>query len=237
MKRIIILFFLAFQASTSYAAYTYVQTSMVSGTVNGLGGGFGGSSVTAGNLLVSIIHVNSNSDVITSISDDKGNTWTRASISPDISGGERVYIYYAYNVAAGVTGVTLSVSGGSAYRNNLIEFSGSSTSDPLDQTGTNSGTPSSNPSVTLTGNAANDLLVGGLTTFSSASTEGGSFTQVSNGNTWYYESAEYLLDSGSSGSKTVDWTASSQNWTAAAASFKLPSVATVAPQSMMLIFQ
>ncbi len=98
--------------------------------------GSGGSSVavtisatTAGDLL--LVGINSDATTLTSVTDNKSNTYTAA--SKVVSGGETYAIYYAKNILAGATSVTVKTSYGDT---DVIvaEYQGMDTAAPFDQT-------------------------------------------------------------------------------------------------------
>jgi hypothetical protein len=93
------------------------------------------SSVSAGNLLVCVIHhwdTHTGAPVVT---DSQANTWAVADEST-IEVGHRLSIAYAMNSSAGSTTVTVTPDGGAADVSAVImEFSGIKTSAALDDTG------------------------------------------------------------------------------------------------------
>ena len=87
------------------------------------------SATTAGDLL--LVGINSDASTLTSVTDNKSNTYTAA--SKVVSGGETYAIYYAKNILAGATSVTVKTSYGDT---DVIvaEYQGMDTAAPFDQT-------------------------------------------------------------------------------------------------------
>lgn len=91
------------------------------------------SSVTVGSTLIASITAG-DANTIASLIDDKGNTWNL--IGSDLNAGKRqTWLYYAYNVAAGSTTITLTWGASQFADASFIvrEYSGLSTTDPLDK--------------------------------------------------------------------------------------------------------
>lgn len=97
------------------------------------------NSSTAGNCLIAAISVDT--QTVSSVTDNKGQTWTQAAaLSLPTSG--HIYMYYVPNSLAGVTTitVTLGVLTTSAMCVVAAEYFGVNSATPLDQTSTNSQT-------------------------------------------------------------------------------------------------
>jgi hypothetical protein len=118
--------------------------------------------VTAGNLLVLVL-TSGAADTISSIADDKGNTWNLA-VSVAAS-TRKTYIYYAMNAAAGATTVTVTYTAGQFPDTHYFirEYSGIATTSALDKTASNSNgtgyTDSHSTGTTAATTQANELVV------------------------------------------------------------------------------
>lgn len=111
-------------------------------------------TVTAGSLLVLTFQNIGSTGDLTSVTDSRGNVWTRDKTYTTGNTSLRVSIYSAPNCAAGSTTVTANFSGGSAYRCQVAEFSGAATSSYVDTSALNTddttNAPTSAPSPGLT---------------------------------------------------------------------------------------
>lgn len=94
-------------------------------------------TVTAGSLLVVTFENTSADAELTSVTDNRGNTWTKDRTRTSVAAGRRVSIYSAPNCAGGSTTVTTNYPGGGAYRAQVTEFSGVATSAYVDVSGEN----------------------------------------------------------------------------------------------------
>lgn len=119
------------------------------------------SSSTAGNLLAVAFGLKGTSPTITSVTDNKSQTWTAGVVnsgSTNVSG-----VYYFLNTAAGVTTVTITTGQTDTIEMYVWEFSGVATASAIDGTGATSNGSSTAPT---TGGAvttnANDLLLGSI---------------------------------------------------------------------------
>jgi hypothetical protein len=104
----------------------------------------------AGNLIV----VSTQGGVqITGISDNAGNTYALVPGSLITGGaGLVINIWYAYNITAGATSLSITLNGTANAVFEIAEFSGVSTSSPIDVSATLGGTapPALGPSLTIT---------------------------------------------------------------------------------------
>lgn len=118
------------------------------------------ASVGAGNLLVLGIYTDSSATI--TVSDNRGNTWNLV-YNTVVSGIGRIAFYYAQNVAAGSTTVTVTQTG--AFTGLVVaEYSGIATTSSFDQTNSGSAVSSSPSSGNVTTTQADELLVGFATT-------------------------------------------------------------------------
>jgi hypothetical protein len=97
-----------------------------------------------------------------SLSDTQGNTYTEIGAEQTSSGiGVKSRLYYAKNVRGGANTITTVVSGAPAYHELYIhEYSGLSTTNPLDAYSVNVGSSTSFTSGNLTTTGTNELLYG-----------------------------------------------------------------------------
>jgi hypothetical protein len=128
---------------------------------------------TAGNLNVVAVMWGDTTSTVSSVTDSKGNVYALA-LGPTKATGLTSAIYYAKNIAAGSNTVTVTFNQPASFPNvNVMEYSGLSTTSPLDVASgaTGSGTSASSGSVTTT--SANELIIGAgnpTSTFTAAGT-------------------------------------------------------------------
>ncbi len=119
---------------------------------------------TAGNLNVVAVGWGDTTSAISSVTDTKGNTYTRA-VGPTSNNGLQQAIYYAKNIAGGSNTVTVKFNQAAAYPDvRILEYSGLSSSSPLDVTAAGTGNGTSASSGTATTTSANELIFGAGTT-------------------------------------------------------------------------
>jgi hypothetical protein len=128
---------------------------------------------TAGNLNIVAVGWNDTTSTVSSISDSQGNTYTLA-IGPTTGTGLRQSIYYASNIRGGSNTVTVTFNQAAIWVDvRVLEYSGLSTTSPLDVTAGAAGTGTSASSGAATTTVANELIfAAGMTTatFKSAGT-------------------------------------------------------------------
>ena len=135
----------------------------------------------AGNLNVVAVSWGGTSASVSSVTDTKGNTYALAVGPTALTGFGSASIYYAKNIvaaAAGTNSVTVIYSasvGGVDIR--IAEYSGLSTTSPVDVTAASTGTGALTSSGSVTTTNANDLLVGSNATSTGTSGSGSGFTQ------------------------------------------------------------
>lgn len=201
-----------------------------------VGTGGGGSDITAGNLLVLVVHTYSNSVTVVGVTDDKSNTWQEAVTAR--SGGitERVQIWYAKNCASGSGGteITVDQSGSTNRLWRVYEINGFSSWGDVVAVVNENASNSSTPSLTLTAVPANSFVIGGISIQDQSFTPGSNYTQAYNSTGNYRQSGQYDADSGAAGNVTVDCTlGGATNWNFAAVAFgEQASGGSVAPHSM-----
>ena len=139
------------------------------------------SAQAAGDFNVVAVGWGSTTVGISSVTDTKGNTYTLAFGPTVVSSVGSTSIYYAKNIvaaAAGANHLTVTFSAAVPFPDvRVAEYSGISTTSPVDVTvaGNGTGTTSSSGSVTTTN--ANDLLVGSNWVLSGTTGAGSGFTQ------------------------------------------------------------
>jgi Galactose oxidase-like, Early set domain/Glyoxal oxidase N-terminus len=188
------------QASNSSVAVTYSSTQ------------------TAGNLNIVAVGWGDTTSSISSVTDSKGNTYTRA-VGPTSTTRLQHAIYYAKNIAGGSSNtVTVKFNQAAAYPDvRILEYSGLDTSSPLDVTAaaTGNGTSASSGSATTT--SANELIFGAGNSANNYTAAGSGFAnRIIN---VYGSIAEDELVS-SSGSYAATATNSSGYWVLQMATFK-----------------
>jgi len=121
------------------------------------------SANAAGNLIIAAVRMSTTSQTVT-VTDSAGNTCTDAVAQSQTTDGHQVHVFYAKNVAGGANTVTATFSG----NNNrpwlaACEYSGLSTTSPLDRTANAQGSGSAPTSgATATTVSANELVFAAL---------------------------------------------------------------------------
>jgi hypothetical protein len=139
------------------------------------------STVTAGSLLTMVFRIGTTTDTITGVSDDKGNTYTRAFYvsAPDPGNVSSHSVYYAMNAVAGATTVTVTlVDATASVRWAMHEYSGAATSAALDQVSGRENTTASTTvdTANVTTTLANELLFVSGTFFGATPSAGTNYT-------------------------------------------------------------
>jgi hypothetical protein len=190
---------------------------------------------TAGNLNIVAVGWGDTVSAISSVTDTKGNTYTRA-VGPTSNTGLQQSIYYAKNIPAGSNTVTVKFNQAAAYPDvRILEYSGLDTSSPLDVTAAAAGSGTSASSGSATTTSANELI------FGAGSTTGTAFTAPGPGfNTRIINAYGNLAEDetvSSAGSNAAGATNSGGNWVMQMATFKAtastaaPTVTAVSPPS------
>ena len=160
--------------------------------------------------------------------------------TPASSSGQRAQLAYVSELAGGgsktfTANFSSSVSGAGIF---AIEFAGGYPASFLDTSVSDTGT-SANPSTSISTGANNCLIVGIEVNSSGSPTVGSGYTNIAGTSSWTkFFKAQYNLDAGSAGSKTVDWVnATSNTWIIQAASFNTLSASpTITPGAGTLVF-
>ena len=114
----------------------------------------------AGDLNVVAVMSGDTTSSISSVTDSKSNTYTRA-VGPTTTTGLQQSIYYAKNIAGGSNTVTVKFNSSASYPNvNVTEYNGLSTANPLDVTAAASGSGTTASSGSATTTSVNELIVG-----------------------------------------------------------------------------
>ena len=173
------------------------------------------SNNTAGNLIVVFAYWYNTSPTTVVVTDSAGNTYYQAGPSVVANASTTMGIFYAWNIVGGANTVTVNFSPFSSGGNDVViaEYAGIlNTSDPLENTASNSG---------LTGSALSsgsyttlnpDLIVGVFVSNAGMSGPGASFT--SRATNYAYVLYEDLIQT-SAGPIAATATASGSNWWAA----------------------
>ena len=136
---------------------------------------------TAGNLNVVVVGWNNSTATVNSVSDSKGNVYTRAVGPTVVSGFLSQSIYYAKNIvsaAAGSNIVTVTFSTAAAYPDiRILEYSGADPATPVDVTAANSGSSTSSSSGSATTTNATDLIFGANMVYTTTTGAGSGFTK------------------------------------------------------------
>lgn len=179
------------------------------------------STVGSGNLVVgALTYANNLGDKLTSVTDDKGNSYTIVSKIFDSVNSQYNAIFYLGNVTNAPKTITANYSASTQnwVRITLAEFSGVVTTSPLDVTtsqmspGSTSTDGLSSGSVTTT--AAGDLIYGAFFDNQGAATvlsSGTGFTTLDNSNTANLPCAHEFLVQGSAGVQAATFTESASS--------------------------
>jgi hypothetical protein len=181
------------------------------------------SANAPGNLIIAFVRMSTASQTVT-VSDTAGNTYADAVAQPQTTDGHQIHIFYAKNIRSGANTVTASYSG----TNNhpwlaIYEYSGLSTTNPLDQTakGQGSGTAVSTGATPST-SSANELVfaaAGFVNNYSGIVTAGAGYS-LQQQNTAKSRAANEVQLAVSAGSFTGTFSlSSSTNWSAVLATF------------------
>jgi hypothetical protein len=173
---------------------------------------------TAGNLDIVAVGWGDTTSAISSVTDSKGNSYSRA-VGPTSNTGLQQAIYYARNIAGGNNTVTVKFNQAAAYPDvRILEYSGLDPASPLDVTAAAAGNGTSASSGSATTTAANELIFGaGATTGTAFTAPGPGFTtRVLN----IYGSLAEDKTVSSTGSNAASATNSGGYWVMQMATFK-----------------
>ena len=123
------------------------------------------SAQTAGNLNIVVVGWNDSTSAVSSITDSKGNTYSRA-VGPTVGTKLTQSIYYAKNIAAGSNTVSVTFNTAVLFPDvRVLEYSGADTANPLDATAAAAGTSLNTNSGPASTTSLNELIFGAGTTF------------------------------------------------------------------------
>ena len=136
---------------------------------------------TAGDLNVVVVGWNDTTATVSAVRDTKGNVYTRAVGSTQITGALSQSIYYAKNIVAAAAGsntVTVTFSAAAAYPDiRVLEYRGADPVNPVDVTATGTGTSASSASSSATTTNATDLIFGANMVVTTTTGPGTGFTK------------------------------------------------------------
>ena len=187
-----------------------------------------GSAQTAGDLNVVVVGWNDTVSSVTSVTDTKGNIYSLA-VGPTRGTSLSQSIYYAKNIVAAAAGANTVVvkfsqtPAGPDIR--ILEYSGLSTTSPLDVTQGAFGDSSSASSGSATTTAANELIFGANMVSTATAGPGSTFTSriiTASGNI----AEDSIVSTTGSYSATAPLT-SSGNWVMQMATFKAASAGSI----------
>jgi hypothetical protein len=210
------------------ATSTYNQTAGLTSISKAFG-----SDTTAGNTIIAGVYMGGTSKIAT-VASSQGDMFTKVADIAQTTDGHQIAIFYAKNIKGGPTTVTASWSGGSMDGYNAIhifEFSGLDTADPFDKAATSTGASTSQTSGnTATISQANELLFGffgenNILTYPTM-TATGVFTRGIEvaGSNKSNSFSEYGVVSSAGAYSANSTSGSSQNYSAAIATFKAASI-------------
>src|SRR5262249_52631908 len=134
----------------------------------------------AGDLNVVTVGWNDSTAIVNTVTDAKGNIYTRAVGPTIVSGTLSQSIYYAKNIAAAAAGantVMVTFSTAAAYPDvRILEYGGADPNNPVDVTAANSGNSSTSGSGSVTTTNPTDLLFGANTVVTTTTGPGSGFT-------------------------------------------------------------
>jgi subtilisin family serine protease len=215
---------LSISINAAIGGITLPQSNAVQGSaVGSVSLGFPNAN-TSGNLIVVFVRMSTTTQTVT-VTDTAGNTYTQAVSQVQSSDGHQVYIFYAKNIAGKTNTVTATFSS----TNNhpwlaIYEYSGLSTTSPLDQTAAAQGSgssPACGPTAATT--AANELVFAGvgLVSNSTATVTAGAGYTLAQQDTNTSRAANETAMLSSTGTQTARFTLSgTTNYSCVLATFK-----------------
>jgi hypothetical protein len=141
-----------------------------------------------------------------SIADTQGNTFTEVGSQLTTPGGSYSRVYYAKNIKGGADSVTITLSGGATFiKEQIIEYSGVSTTTPIDVQSGNTGSAGSAYSGGTT-TVADDWIFGFLASDGTGSAASGfNSRSAANGNVMIDDAAGAPGSYSTEGSSTAGW--------------------------------
>jgi RHS repeat-associated protein len=214
---------------SAYAAITYKQgnnavpqTPQSSVTVTYA------SAQTAGSLNVIAVAWFDTTSSVVSVTDTRGNSYSRAVGPTAQAQAGSQSIYYAPNIAAGTNTVTVTFNASVPYPDvRIAEYSGVSTTSPLDVTSAGTGTSSVSNTSNVTTTNANDLIVGAnyVTTYTESAGTGYTSRMITSPDGSILEDRVVTA----TGAYTASASLSSGGWIMQLAAFRAASTDTTPP--------
>lgn len=204
-------------------AITLVQSTAVEGSALGsISAGFTGNH--AGNLIIAFVRMSTTYETVT-VTDTAGNVYADAVSQGQTTDGHQVHIFYAKNVAGGANTVTAQFSSSNNHPWLAIyEYSGLSTTNPLDQTSHAQGNSAvGNSGMTATTSSANELVfaAAGLpASYTGTSNAGTGYTLLKQDTGTSRAANETALVSSTGSFATIFGLSPGTLWTAVVATFK-----------------
>lgn len=233
MKQFFVILNLVFLVSAApVLAQTHVQTNTVfqMSTATTIFSIFAAPS-TSGNLIVVHLDWDNQSRSIASVTDNKGNTYTKISGPTNWNGAlYRAELWYAYNIigGGGAIKVTATLSGAPTTFSQIYisEYSGIiSVANPLDKSSVLIGSTAAVSSGSQTTTYNHELIYGASIGASGTLTKGGTFTLRSAANSNIIEDK----NAAATGSFDANFTSASGNWIAQMATFISTSSSFILP--------
>ena len=177
------------------------------------------TNTTAGNLIVVAIRVGPPTTTTVAVKDSNGNSYTLARSQVQTTDRHQTWVYYANNIAAGPTTVTVTLSTTATLRVAIHEYSGLNTVAPLDQTTSAQGNGTAPTSGSVTTTAASELLFGMGSSANAQSWTAGTGYALRQAPAGKLETADQIVAATGSVSASASLGAS-DDWTAIIVTFK-----------------
>lgn len=211
------------RTSAGGGAIAFKQDAAVLGSgVSSVSVGFP-SANTAGNLIIALVRMSTTTQTVT-VSDTLGNAYVDAVAQPQNADGHQIHIFYAKNIKAGSNTVQATFS---AANNHpwlaIYEFSGLSTSAPLNLTHSAQGSSSTTDTGSVAGTGGAQLVfsaAGFPNSWTGTATSGAGYKAGVQSTNTARSDTEYQILSNFTGNYSATFAlSSSTNWSCALASF------------------
>lgn len=222
MKKIFLILSLLIATPPAFAAFSAIQTA-TQATGTGSSVAITTSATTQWSLVTVYAKLADNTETLTSITDDKSNSYTILTVL-DNGGANRIYMGYGIQTTGGTTAITCNFSSNVASKRcGADEYGGFSASvtnaSVFDTSTTGASTGTALAVSTLTPAATGELIVGVGSLASATTWTAGSGFTIYNGSGSVSMRSEYKLSGAAT--ETADFTiAVSKNWAEIAAAFK-----------------
>jgi hypothetical protein len=210
-------------ATTIAQTHVATVTKFTNSSVSIISKSFASASTT-GNLIVVHLSWDNQSRAVSSVTDNKGNTYFRINGPTNWHTNYRSELWYAYNITGGgaAINITANLTGVSTsyFQIYMSEYSGIRTFSPLDQKSVNTGSTAAVTSGSKTTVFGTELIYGVSIGASGNLTFGGTFTARSTAN------ANIVEDkiTAATGSYSATFTSAGGNWVAEMATFRSNSI-------------